>query len=148
MENKGADYNNVGICASGLMCVLEHSHKLSVAKALLVMPLIMHDATVSHMSDRRIRAREAAALVTTKPELFVNFAARFNNSLSTSLNAIQLLIHIELISFEDELTLSKPLNIEKTFGKRALKIAKSSENIAALLASPAEELYLNLRIPL
>lgn len=141
-------YNNVGICASGLMSVLEHSERLSVAKALLILPLIMHDSTVRYMSDGRTRTREAAALVAARPEFFLNFSSRFLDSLATTLNAIQLLMHAGFIEFKEDLVLQEKLDIGKNFGNRALRISKAAENISALLDSPVEELYLNMRVPL
>ncbi len=48
-SDEGSSYNNFAICAAGLMAVLEETQNLSVAKALLVMPIIMHDSTVRHL---------------------------------------------------------------------------------------------------
>jgi len=148
MTGNTNSYNNIGICASGLMSVLEYSHRLTVAKALLVYPLIMHDNTVRYMGDGRTRIREAAALVAVKPEFFVNFSSRFLDSLATTLNAIQLLKLTGYIEFREDLELQKKLCIGKNFGNRVLRISAAAKNISALLDSPVEELYLNMRVPL
>ena len=148
MRNKWSGYNNVGVCATALMSVLGHMKQLTLPKTLLVMPLVMHDATVGFLSNGNIRKREAAALVATRPDLFVNFPTRFDDSLAVTLNTIQLLVTTGFARFEDGLVLLQPLEVDSTFGKRAQRIAKASENIAALLASPVDELFLNFRVQL
>jgi hypothetical protein len=141
-------YNNVGICAIALATVLNHCRRLTLPKALLVMPLMMHEPTVSFLSSGATRPREAAALASSHPEFVANFNERYESSLVASVNAIQLLIHLGYAKLRDDLELSTPLSIDKSFGKRAMRIDKASEKASALLASPVEELYLNFRVQL
>jgi hypothetical protein len=148
MLNNASEFNNVGICAAGLMGVLGISKTLPISKSLLVMPLIMHEGTVRFLSDGRTAERKIAALVAMRPELFSNFSARFIDSLSTSINAIQFLIHADFIKLDSELKLVRNLEVDSSFGRRAVKINLAAKNISSVLASPADELYLNLRIPL
>jgi len=148
MNNSATDYNNVGICALGLMSVLRHTKTLSTPKALLVMPMVMHATTIRYFSDGRTVPREIAALASIRPDLFANFSSRFNASLATSLNAIQLLANFQFITMQRDLRLAHELIVDEAFGKRAIKIANASANIAAVLNSSVDELYLNLRIPL
>lgn len=148
MTKRWSGYNNAGICATALLGVLSHVEHLSVAKALLVMPLVMHDATVRYLGDARIARREAAALVAQRPDLFANFPTRFDDSLVVTLNAIQFLVAYGYARFDDGLVLLKPLEVDASFGKRAQKIVKACGHIAAVLASPVDELYLNFRVQL
>lgn len=148
MSGTAGDFNNIGIGATALMAVLRHTRTLPPAKALLVMPLVMHGGTVRYFSDGRTTGREVAAVVTTRPELFVNFPARFMASLATSLNVIQFLENSRFINIERDIHLLHELKVENSFGARAQRIEAASANIASLLTSPADELYLNLRIPL
>ena len=141
-------YNNVGLCAVALASVIEHSQGLSLPKSMLVMPLVMHEATVSFLSKGNIRQREAAALTSVKPELFINFNDRFQNSLVVSLNAIQLLIHLKYAKFDVDLLPDRSISPSSEYGKRAERIFKATPNIAALLSGSDEELYLNFRIQL
>jgi hypothetical protein len=145
---RSSQYNNAAICAAALMAVIEECKDLSLAKSLLVMPLIMHDATVHFLGDQRTRERGIAALVALRPDLFANFNSRFVSGLPHTLNAIQLLTELKYVSFGQKLTLYSPLVFSKALGERALRIKKASPNIAALLSSPEDELYLNLRIVL
>ncbi|SFI22287.1 hypothetical protein SAMN04515618_11423 [Collimonas sp. OK307] len=141
-------YNNVGICTAAIASVLNHRQTLALPKVLLVMPLMMHGPTVSFMGNGHTRRREAAAFATSHPEFIANFNDRFESSLVVSVNAIQLLIHLGHAELKDHLVLTTPMNIDKSFGTRALRIDKASEKVAALLDSPVNELYLNFRIQL
>lgn len=141
-------YNNVGLCATALCSVIECTGRLSVSKAMLVMPLVMHDATISFLSNGNTRRREAAALASARPELIVNFHDRFEDSLVVSLNAIQLLVHLGYTRLGVDLISVKSMQIDDEFGKRVQRIVKATPNIAALLDSSVDELYLNFRIQL
>jgi hypothetical protein len=141
-------FNNVGICSTALLAVLAHAEQLSIAKALLVMPLVMHDATMSYMGNGNIVKREAAALVAHRPDLFANFNSRFAEGLAVSVNAIQLIVATGYVRFDGKLVLLKPLDIDAGFGKRAKRIEKAANHIAVVLASPVDELYLNFRVQL
>lgn len=148
MTRRWAGYNNVGVCATALMAVLAHAEQLSIAKALLVMPLVMHDATVSYMGNGRVVKREAAAFVAHRPDLFANFNSRFQEGLAVTVNAVQLIVAAGYAKFDGKLILLQPLSIDSRFGKRAQRIAKAAGHIAAVLASPVDELYLNFRVQL
>jgi hypothetical protein len=148
MSSRWSGYNNAGICSIALLSVLEHSKSVTLPKALLVMPLVMHDVTVRYLGNSRVVQREAAALVAQRPDLFANFATRFDDSLAVTINAIQLLVEAGFIEFDDRLTLLKSLEIDGTFGVRAQKIVKAAGHIASLLTSPVDELYLNFRVKL
>ncbi|TCF98347.1 hypothetical protein BZM26_25825 [Paraburkholderia strydomiana] len=148
MSSRWSGYNNVGICSIALMSVLGHLKSVTLPKALLVMPLVMHDVTVRYLGNSRVAQREAAALVAQRPDLFANFSTRFDDSLAVTINAIQLLVAAGFIQFDDGLTLLNPLEIDAAFGKRAQKIVKAAGHIASLLTSPVDELYLNFRVKL
>lgn len=147
-NDEGSNYNNFAICAAGLMAILEETQTLSLTKALLVMPIIMHDSTVRYLGKQNVRSREVSALTSTRPDLFLNFNSRFLSGLTPTLNAIQLLAEAKYIEFDGELVLAKNLIFSAAIGDRAKRIKKAAKNIAALLASPEDELYLNLRIEL
>ncbi|SAL53338.1 hypothetical protein AWB71_02874 [Caballeronia peredens] len=148
MIERWSGYNNVGIGATALLAVMAHTPRLSLPKALLVMPLVMHDATVKYLGHGGVAWRGAATLAASRPDLFFNFDSRFAESLVTSVNAIQLIIEAEYVKFDGKLILVNPVKIDPSFGKRAQRIAKAAEHIAALLKSPVDELYLNFRVKL
>lgn len=148
MTKYWSGYNNVGICATAIMSILAESDPLPISKALLIMPIVMHEATVRYLGNRNVTFREAASLVAYKPELFANFDLRFAESLAVSVNSIQWLVAAGYVKFDGTLALLQPLKIDANFGKRAQRITKASGHIATILTAPAEELYLNFRVRL
>jgi hypothetical protein len=112
------------------------------------MPLAMHEATIRFLANANVRQRQVAALVTARPDLFSNYANRFEESLVVSLNAIQFLLTSGHARLDSELKIDQKMEIDSRYGKRALLIEKASKNIAGLLSGPDDDLYLNLRIKL
>lgn len=139
-------YNNVGICAVALMAVLARTGRLSLPKALLVMPLAMHESTMKFMGNSIVRQRHIAALAAARADLFANFRQRYESSLVVTLNTIQILVESKHIHFDKEIRMLRSLDVNKNFGTRALKIEKASATLAVLLESSEEELYLNMRV--
>lgn len=141
-------YNNAGIAAVAIGCVLNHTQTLTLAKALLIMPIVMHGETTKFLASERTRSREIASLVAIRPDFVHNFDRRYHASLVHSINAIQLLHELGYASFDSLLAQKIRFECTDEFGKRALVIEKASSEIANLLHSSEEELYLNLRIQL
>lgn len=141
-------YNNAGIAAAALGCVLNHTKSLTLAKALLVMPIVMHSETTKFLGNGTTRSREIASLVAIRPDFVTNFDRRYHSSLVHSINGIQLLHELGYAHFESQLTLLRHFACTANFGKRAALIDKASSEIANLLQASEEDLYLNLRIQL
>ncbi len=141
-------YNNAGIAAVAIGCVLNHTQTLTLAKALLIMPIVMHSETTRFLASEKTRSREIASLVAVRPDFVHNFNRRFHSSLVHSINAIQMLNELGYAIFDSCLIHKKHLVCTGEFGKRALLIAKASSEISNLLQTSEEELYLNLRIEL
>jgi len=141
-------FNNIGVCATAIGATLNHSGSLTLAKVMIIVPLVMHDATLRFLANGRVRERQVAAFTSARPDLIANFNERFVDSLVTNLNAVQLLITLGLARYDGELTLLQPFKVTPEFGKRAALIEKASKNISALLSSSDEDLYLNFRVKL
>ncbi|MEN4946535.1 three component ABC system middle component [Pseudomonas proteolytica] len=141
-------YNNAGIAAVAMGCVLNHAKELSLAKALLIMPIIMHSETTKFLASEKTRSRAIASLVAIRPDFVHNFNRRFHASLVHSINAIQLLHELGYVTFDSCLTQNTHFECTGNFGKRALLIEKASSEIDKLLHTSEEKLYLNLRIEL
>jgi hypothetical protein len=106
----------------------------------------MHDATVRFMGNDNVRHRQIAAFVAARPDLFANFRQRYESCLVLTLNTVQLLVESEHIVLDHGIRQLRPLNINRSFGARALKIEKASAHLASLLQSSDDELYLNMRV--
>lgn len=142
-------YNNFCVAALGINFTLSYAKELSISKALLVMPFIMHNETVNYLSARNRNVRSIDELIIAQPNLFLNFNKRYYESLEASLNAIQFLNDIDWITIEDGLIKQEqyiPFNNE--MGERLKKIFKSSSNLANILSDDNNKLYLSLRIEL
>lgn len=148
--NKGFwdGYNNVGIGVVGIASILNHLDSISIPKALLIIPLVMHRPTLAYMAHKSTLERGSAALASGHPQLFVNFNERFESSLPLSINSIQLLVNLGYARLGGTLIRSRRLSIDTELGARALKIDLASEKISDLLLEADEELYLNFRVHL
>lgn len=141
-------FNNIGICAVAILSVLQKVTYLSLPKTMLIMPLAMHESTLRFLAKGNVRERKVAAFVSMNPEFVANFDKRYRESLGTTLNAIQLLIELGHVRFDGQLLLVKELLVDDTFGKQAQLMVRAAKNIAALLSSDDDELYLNFRVKL
>jgi hypothetical protein len=141
-------YNNFGIAAVAIGMTLNHCHFLSLPKALLIMPIVMHSSTVKHLANGNTRLREISSLSAIRPDFIHNFSQRYHASLTHTLNGLQLLHSLGLITFDDTIFQTKKFEFSPVLGKRAELIASASRAIAHLLKSSEEELYLNLRVQL
>jgi hypothetical protein len=141
-------YNNSGIAAVAIGMTLNHCHSLSLPKALLVMPLVMHTPTVKYLANGNTRSREVSSLTAIRPDFVHNFSQRYHASLTHTINGLQLLHGLGLIIYDDTIFQTKAFEASPALGKRAELIANASREISHLLKSSEEELYLNLRVQL
>ena len=142
-------YNNIGISALGLLFTLQRLRTLSLPKALLIMPFITHKKLLDHLAHSNTRAPGLDKLIIDKTSWFSNFNRRYFDSLPMSLNAIQFLNELELLTLQDNrLKLLQKIEYNTAMGNRSKKIFQASANIATILNDNEEKLYLNLRIEL
>jgi len=141
-------YNNSGIAAVAIGCTMNHVSEMSLAKALTIMPIAIHEPTLKFLANSNTRSREIASLVSLRPDFANNFNDRYHSCLVDSINGLQILITSGYITFQDKIFRRQAFLIDEDFGERAHRIRNASQEIASLLASSEEEIYLNLRIKL
>jgi len=142
-------YNNIGICSLSIAFTLQHVDRLSLPRALLIMPIIAHEELLQYMAHKATSFNSIEQIIVRKPEFFLNFNARFYDGLTVSLNAIQFLSEINLIRLESsEIISTEVISYEKSMGERARKIFNASARIANFVSSDTINLYTNLRIEL
>jgi hypothetical protein len=145
----GRMYNNFGICSTAIGICLAESQKMKVSSALLIMPIISNQELLSYISNARTNFESIEQLIIRKPICFANFNARFYDSLSVTINAIQFLNETNYIKLENESLLSiKKMDFHKDMGNRAYKIYKARMNINKLIQTDLSSIYRNLRIEL
>lgn len=149
MFNSKFLYNNEGICAFGIMSVLEIVEELSYSKAMLISPLIFNANVVKFLgTNSKIRSLEEFRLKQ------VSSVSKFNNMyynfLPLTINTLIVLKDMNFIDLEDNIIkLKTPLISEieiKKIGKRASSIIKIAPKLANLLNEEEEKLYLQLGV--
>jgi hypothetical protein len=142
-------FNNVGIDALSIAFVLNYQTELQITKALLIPPIAAHGALLSHLARASTKILSFEKYLIEHLSNFSNFNDRYYDSLTTAMNAIQLLNELEMVKVEGPtMKQVRKIDFEKSMGKRAEKMFKAAPNISSLLSDSSEKLYLNLRIEL
>ncbi|MGF2614605.1 hypothetical protein FZC84_20575 [Rossellomorea vietnamensis] len=149
-SNSYYSYNNEIIGIVAMLSILKTSEKISFSKAMLILPLILHDPTMNYLQRGNVRIKSIDQLVADKYHLLVNFNNRFSSMLPISLNCIYLLEKMNHISVKDGyISKLKEIDLnEEKLGKRGMKIYKSSYNMRNILDASESYLYLQLRVEL
>lgn len=149
MLNSKFFYNNEGICAFGIMSILEQMGELSYSKAMLIPPLIFNMKIVEFLkSNSKIRSFEEFRL--KQVSSVSKFNTMYYNFLPLTINTIVILKDMNFIELEENsIKLKTPLlpsvNTKK-LGKRADNIIKIGPKIVNLLIEDEEKLYLQLGV--
>lgn len=146
----GRLYNNIGICSLAIAFTLQQVNKLTLSEILLIMPIITHEELLQYVAKKSSNFQSMEQLIVRKQECFSNFNARFYDGLVVSINAIQLLVEIEIIKLEAGMIFSlEYIQYENSMGKRAKKIFDAAPRIASIIVNNnTKNLYTNLRIKL
>jgi len=139
--------NNLAFSSLAISIVVEKSQELELTKALLIMPLIAHKELLSYLANGRTQIISLDKLIIDKLHCFSNFNKRYYDNMSTSINAIQFLSEMDMISIDDSRMISiKEVDHPNSVGDRLKRVSKASNNISKILSEGASSLYLNLRI--
>ncbi|AWF80232.1 hypothetical protein BTJ40_05075 [Microbulbifer sp. A4B17] len=139
--------NNLAFASLAMSIVVEKSQKLELTKALLIMPFIAHKELLSYLANGRTQIISLDKLIIDKLHCFSNFNKRYYDNLSTSINAIQFLSEVDMISIDKSCMVSmEKVEHPNSAGDRLKRVSKASDNISKILSEDASSLYLNLRI--
>ncbi|QEQ97418.1 three component ABC system middle component [Neptunomonas concharum] len=139
--------NNLAFSSLAISIVVEKSQELELTKALLIMPFIAHKELLSYLANGRTQIISLDKLIIDKLHCFSNFNKRYYDNMSTSLNAIQFLSEMDMISIDNSRMISiKEVEHSNSVGDRLKRVSKASNNISKILSEDASSLYLNLRI--
>lgn len=145
-------YNNELIGLISILAVLNEHKKMSMGKALLILPLISHRNTLKTLNNKRVKIRSFEEFIVKYPSNFSNFNERFFSLITVSINSSILLCRMNLISIEGgSLILSEENKFdfeEMTLGNRAKDVIAGAEVISQLLKEDTHNLYLQLRVEL
>lgn len=139
--------NNLAFASLAMSIVVEKSQKLELTKALLIMPFIANKELLSYLANGRTQIISLDKLIIDKLHCFSNFNKRYYDNLSTSINSIQFLSEVDMISIDNSCMISmKKVEYPNSVGDRLKRVSKASDNISKLLSEDTSNLYLNLRI--
>ncbi|WP_367179773.1 three component ABC system middle component [uncultured Paraglaciecola sp.] len=140
-------FNNLAFASLAMSIVVEKSQKLDLTKALLIIPFIAHKELLSYLANGRTQIISLDKLIIDKIHCFSNFNKRYYDNLSTSINAIQFLSEVDMISIDNSCMVSmEKVEYPNSVGDRLKRVSKASDNISKILSEDASSLYLNLRI--
>lgn len=147
-------YNNEIIGSIAIFSVLKYIKKVTAAKALFILPLILQRDLAIYLAKGNVNLKSIEQLILKKPELLSNFNERYYSHLKLSLNSILMLKELGFIKITP-LGIIKLINIEEEFvpeskikviGNRAKYIIKAAPKVANLLEDKVENLTIQLRV--
>lgn len=102
-------YNNVAITAFSVMAMLNISPKIPLSKVALLMPILLDDNIIGKMINQRPTSFDS--VITQNKVYLSNFNNRYVDLLPQVVNAISILLDLNLVSLYGEYVISE--NAEK-----------------------------------
>ena len=136
-----------------LQSALENSRdrRLSLAKAMLVLPLIFDKAVRSILKRKTSVVLSSKDLLISNPAAFITVRARYEDLTITSLNTIVLAQELGMVALEDNcLVLKNQIFFQSNsdIGKIASDILESGPKLGLILSETTLDLYQTFRIEL
>lgn len=136
-----------------LQSALENSYedRLSLAKAMLVLPLLFDKAVLSVLKNRNSVVLSSKDLLISKPSAFITIRARYGDLTITSLNTIILARELGMVLLDDDcLILKKKIfsRNQTNIGTSAMDLLKAGPKLGLVLSESALNLYQTFRIEL
>lgn len=103
-------YNNVAITAFSVLAMLRLSSKIPLSKVALLMPILLDDNIVGKMINQRPTSFDS--VITQNKVYLSNFNNRYDDLLPQVVNAISILLDLNLVSLYGEYVISE--NAENT----------------------------------
>lgn len=145
--------NNEAIACIALGYLFKGYSTITAAKALLVLPFILHYPTVRKLRNGSLK-RSLEEFIVKNPECFISFNARFIDYLPLSINAITILSEMNIITIQrDEIVYNYTSDFSpeysRSIGKRATDFVTAIDVLVDLFKGQNENsLYLKLKIEL
>lgn len=141
----------IGVVA--LQSALENSpnQRLSLAKAMLVLPLLFDKTVRSVLKNKRSVVLSSKDLLISKPSTFITVRARYENLTITSLNTILLAQELGMVILDDNfLVLQQKIFFQSQadIGKLAMDILEAGPKLGLIFREAALDLYQTFRIEL
>lgn len=136
-----------------LQSALESSnnHRLSLAKAMLALPLLFDKTVRSVLKNKKSVVLSSKDLLISNPSVFITVRARYEDLTITSLNAILLSQELGMVVLDDDcLVLKRKIfsQSQANIGKSAIDILEAGPKLGLILNESALDLYQTFRIEL
>jgi hypothetical protein len=136
-----------------LQSALENSsnQRLSLAKAMLVLPLLFDKAVRSVLKNKKSIVLSSKDLLMSKPSAFITVRARYEDLTITSLNTILLVQELGMIEMDDNcLVLKRQIFFQgqPDIGKSATDILEAGPKLGLIFREATSDLYQTFRIEL
>lgn len=145
--------NNELIGTVALQSALEYSDdcRLSLAKAMLVLPLLFDKAVRSVLKNKNSVVLSSKDLLISKPSAFITVRARYEDLTITSLNTILLAQELGMVTLDDGCLVLKKKIFSKSqadIGRSAIDILEAGPKLGIIFREAALDLYQTFRIEL
>jgi len=84
-------YNNEAIASCVLLSVLNQVDKLDIARSCLILPFLLDDRTVNHLTKNQGQSLSLEQLVKDQSRLFISFNKRYLSLLPVTINSLMIL---------------------------------------------------------
>lgn len=143
-------YNNEALASCVFLSVLNRINKLDIARACLILPFLLDDKTVSHLTKNQGQNLTLEQLIKDQPRLFVSFNKRYVSLLPITINSLMILSKGNLITIGNEIIKTDNRSFDnKDLGDRFHKIEKIIPDFISVLERyTTSKLYKILKIQL
>lgn len=145
--------NNELIGTVALQSALENSEnkQLSLAKAMLILPLLFNKTIRSVLKNKKSIVLSSKDLLISKPSAFITMRARYEDLTITSLNTILLAQELGMVALDNDcLVLKKQIFFQSQpdIGKSAKDILEAGPKLGWIFREDTSDLYQTFRIEL
>lgn len=139
-------YNNIAINSFAIHSVLHEKRQLIISEVSLILPIITHKDMLNSIR-RYNQPINFIEYFINNIEFFYNFAERYEDTIISTINSLQLLNEVGVIKIDgDIIVLKKPLPAIKNIGNRAKIIRQASQKLSILISDDVKAFYLQARI--
>jgi hypothetical protein len=116
-------YNNEAIASCVLLSVMNKVDKLDIARSCLILPFLLDDRTVNHLTRNKGQNLNLEQIVKEQTRLFVSFNKRYVSLLPITINSLMILSKSNQITIGNEIIKSDNFSFEEqNLGDRFSKI--------------------------
>ena len=143
-------YNNEAIASCVLLSVLNQLEKLDIARSCLILPFLLDDRTVNHLTKNQGQNLSLEQLVKDQPRLFVSFNKRYLSLLPVTINSLMILSKSTQITIGNGIIKAEKFSFDNTnLGDRFSMIEKVIPDFVTMIEKhQTTQLYKALKIQL